>query len=375
MIDVKNFFQQLIENNIDFFAGVPDSLLKNICAYITANSPKNKHIITANEGAAVALGAGYHLATGRIPLIYMQNSGIGNAVNPLMSLADKEVYSIPMILLIGWRGEPGVKDEPQHIKQGRVTTTMLDSMEIPYFTIDDNSDYKKIIKDSVRIALVSSSPVALLVRKNAFSSFSLKSESEVESELTREHALDQILRFIPENSVIVSTTGMLSRELFELREKYNQSHRSDFLTVGSMGHTSQIAMGIALAKPERQVFCLDGDGSAIMHLGSYAIAGSLNFKNLKIIVFNNGAHDSVGGQPTIGNFLDFPKIANAVGLNSFNSVESEQQIEQIMPSFINAEHSSFLEIKIRKGARKDLGRPTSSPIQNKEIFQKFLFNK
>ena len=330
MIDVKNFYSKLQKNGIDFFAGVPDSLLKNICAYITANTPAEKNIITANEGAAVALGAGYHLATNKIPLIYMQNSGIGNAVNPLMSLADKEVYSIPMILLIGWRGEPGVKDEPQHIKQGRVSSTLLDSMEIPYKILDENSDYTIIIDESVKTAINTSAPVAILVRKGTFDSFSLKQENNEEPELTREEALEQILPFIPKDAVIVSTTGMLSRELFELRDKYQQSHQTDFLTVGSMGHTSQIALGIALAKPDKQVYCLDGDGSAIMHLGSYAVAGSIALENLKIIVFNNGAHDSVGGQPTIGRTINFPGFAEAAGLKSFGTVQTITDINNVL---------------------------------------------
>lgn len=375
MIDVKNFYNELQKNGIDFFAGVPDSLLKNICAYITANNSAEKNIITANEGAAVALGTGYHLATNKIPLIYMQNSGIGNAVNPLMSLADKEVYSIPMILLIGWRGEPGVKDEPQHIKQGRVSPALLYSMEIPYKVLDENSDYTKIVDEAVKTATNASAPVAILIRKGTFDSFSLKQENREEAELTREEALEQILPFIPKDAAIVSTTGMLSRELFELREKYNQSHQTDFLTVGSMGHTSQIALGIALAKPDKQVYCFDGDGSAIMHLGSYAVAGSLAPENLKIIVFNNGAHDSVGGQPTIGLTINFPGIAEAAGLKSFGTVKTISGINNVLSQIVKDKHTTFLEIKIKKGARKDLGRPTTTPKQNKDALKQFLNNK
>lgn len=375
MIDVKEFYNQLLSNNVDFFAGVPDSLLKNICAYITANSPAHKHVITANEGAAVALGTGYHLATGKIPLVYMQNSGIGNAVNPLLSLVDKEVYAIPMLLLIGWRGEPGVKDEPQHIKQGRVTPAMLDSMEIPYFILDKNADSEQIIQESIQRAINNSAPVALLVRKDTFSAFSLNVEETNVPELSREQALEQILPFIPNNAVIVSTTGMLSRELFELREKFKQSHQTDFLTVGSMGHTSQIALGIALARPEKQVFCFDGDGSAIMHLGSYAITASLAPKNLKIFVFNNGAHDSVGGQPTIGKTLNFPELAKAIGLNNLGTVQTINEIIQTVPQVVKDNQTAFLEIKIKKGARKDLGRPTSTPLQNKELLKEFINNK
>src|SRR5690554_2042572 len=150
MIATDQFYQNLISNGVEFFTGIPDSLLKDICAYITDNTSKKRHVIAANEGGAIALATGYHLATGKTPLVYMQNSGLGNAVNPLLSLADSEVYSIPMLLMIGWRGEPGVKDEPQHIKQGEVMTAMLDSMEIPWFVLEaSTADPAAVIRDAV----------------------------------------------------------------------------------------------------------------------------------------------------------------------------------------------------------------------------------
>ncbi len=371
MIDVKEFYNELLKNNIDFFTGVPDSLLKEICAYIALKTPKNKNIITSNEGGAISLATGYQIATKKIPMIYMQNSGIGNAVNPLMSLADKEVYSIPMLLLIGWRGEPGTKDEPQHIKQGRITQEMLNSMEIPVFILDQFSDYQKVIKNSVENAVRLSCPVAILVRKGSFSEFKIDSGKD-RFNVSREEALEEIIKYIPQNSIIVSTTGMLSRELFELREKYNQSHKTDFLTVGSMGHTSQIALGMALAKPDKNVFCFDGDGSAIMHLGNYAIAGNIGLSNFKIILFNNGAHDSVGGQPTIGHNVDFNRIVEGLNFKSFGSIKDKNEIKKLIPEFIKNDSCSFVEIKIKKGARKDLGRPTLSPIQNKELLISYI---
>jgi phosphonopyruvate decarboxylase len=277
-----------------------------------------------------------------------------------------------MILLIGWRGEPQTKDEPQHVKQGRVTPELLKSMEIPFQIMDGKSDYEEIIINSVKKAKEILAPVAILVRKNTFDSFLLNQSENNSYELSREKALEEVLQFIPKSSVIVSSTGMLSRELFELREKYKQSHKTDFLTVGSMGHTSQIALGIALGKPSKQVFCFDGDGSAIMHLGNYAITGSISPKNLKIIIFNNGAHDSVGGQPTVGQWIDFPKIADAMHIKNFGSIQTQQEIKDTLPEFINFPSIALLDIRIKKGARKDLGRPTSTPLQNKELFQTFL---
>ncbi len=372
MIKTSDFYEKLIGKGVDFFTGVPDSLLKDICAYITANTPAHKNIITANEGGAIALATGYHLASNKIPMVYMQNSGIGNAVNPLLSLADKEVYSIPMLLLIGWRGEPGVNDEPQHIKQGRVTTDMLNCMEIPWQLIDHNTDFCSVIETSVRTAIETSAPVAILVRKGTFEPFNPEQDNATAYMPTREEALGAVLKYIPKNAVIVSTTGMLSRELFELREKNNQSHETDFLTVGSMGHASQIALGIALAKTEKQVYCFDGDGSAIMHLGNYAIAGSLAPRNLKIILFNNGAHDSVGGQPTIGNKINFLDAAKSFGLKSIGTVQTTNDIEQTLPALVKSNETAFLEIKIKKGARKDLGRPTSTPKQNKDLLKTFI---
>lgn len=370
MIKTEEFYDELIQNGIGFFTGIPDSLLKDICAYITENTATDKNIIAANEGAAVAIATGYNLATNKIPLVFMQNSGIGNAINPLLSLADKEVYAIPMILLIGWRGEPNIKDEPQHIKQGRVTNNLLEAMEIPCFIIDANSSFKSILKEAVKTCKNSSNPVAILVRKNTFESFNAPSKRDYYLK-SREEALKVVLDYIPENSIIVSTTGMLSRELYELRKK-NSKHKSlDFLTVGSMGHASQIAMGIAMQKPNSTIFCLDGDGAAIMHLGAMAIIGQSKLKNFNHIIFNNGAHDSVGGQPTVAFEINFLSIATACGYqyvscNSNNCIGLESQLREIL----QFEGPTFLEIRIKKGARKDLGRPIEKPIENKLNFIK-----
>lgn len=372
MIEPKDFFNELISNNINFFTGVPDSLLKDICAYIADHSPKEKNIITANEGGAIALGAGYHLATGKVPLIYMQNSGIGNAINPLLSLADNDVYSIPMIILIGWRGEPGIKDEPQHLKQGRVTLSLLDSMEIPYLILDDASDFKRIIETSVLNCRRYSKQTAIIVRKNTFTSYKLEKKQPDNWQLTREEALSVILSNIPDNSIIVSTTGMLSRELFELREKLNKKHETDFLTVGSMGHATQIALGIALEKPQRPVYCFDGDGAALMHTGSMGIIGDMCPSNLKHILFNNGAHDSVGGQPTIGFNIDFSNIAKAFNYKFTIKCNTSEELQSNLHILNLTSGPAFMEICINKGARKDLGRPTNSPIENKISFMENL---
>jgi phosphonopyruvate decarboxylase len=372
MIKAHEFYDSLVKYGVNFFAGVPDSLLKDFCSYITLNTPPKNHIITANEGGAIALCAGYQMATGQTPLVYLQNSGIGNAINPLLSLADKEVYSIPLLLLIGWRGEPGQKDEPQHIKQGMITTNLLESITIPYFIIDSECDFDTTIRNALSLAKERSIPVALLVKKDTFEHQASIAENNNQYQISREQALELVVSEIPNNSIIVSTTGMLSRELYEFRERYNQSHDRDFLTVGSMGHTIQIALGIALAKPHVNVVCLDGDGSAIMHLGNYIVTGSLLPNNLKLILFNNGAHDSVGGQPTVGfsfNFSDFSRIA---GFKSFGVASNCEQISSLANKTVENDSCSFLEIRIKKGARNDLGRPKSKPIDNKHSLMKYI---
>ncbi|MFN8429644.1 MAG: phosphonopyruvate decarboxylase [Spirosomataceae bacterium] len=371
MISVKSFFDSLIENDVSFFTGVPDSLLKDICAYISDNTDKKNNIISNNEGGSIAIGAGYYLATGKIPLIYFQNSGLGNTINPLLSLADKEVYSIPMVLLIGWRGEPGIKDEPQHIKQGKIQNKLLDTLEIPYEIIDSNThNITQVIKRNIEIAIKSKAPVAIVVRKDSFEKYQMTQKSDKKQILSREEALSKIIELLPNESIILSTTGMLSRELFEYRVKKGEP-LTDFLTVGSMGHCSQISLGVSLFT-QKLVFCFDGDGAAIMHLGSFTIIGQNANSNFVHILFNNGAHDSVGGQPTVGLNIDFCKIALASGYKSAISLNSSEKIETLFKNIKKLDGPIFIEVIVKKGSRSNLGRPTGSPFDNKEQFIKKL---
>ena len=313
MISPKFFIDTLGSYGIDFFAGVPDSLLKNICAYIADNMDAMHNIITANEGAAVGLAAGHYLATNQPGVVYMQNSGEGNIINPLASLTDKEVYNIPVLLLIGWRGRPGVHDEPQHIKQGKVTTGLLNTMGINYDIL--SSDEEKAAKQIAKaVEAVNNNEVyALVIEKGTFEDYKLKNVEINDLTMTREEAIQTVASTLGEKDSIVSTTGMISRELFEARTQWEQGHERDFLTVGSMGHASQIALGIALEKKDRKVWCFDGDGATIMHMGSMAIVASKSPNNYVHVVFNNGAHDSVGGQPTVGLKINIPAVAEAVG--------------------------------------------------------------
>jgi len=375
MIHPEFFFNVCKKEDVDFFSGVPDSLLKNICSYIADNTPSENHIIAANEGNALAIGVGYHLSTGKVPLIYMQNSGLGNVINPLLSLADQDVYSVPLLMMIGWRGEPGVKDEPQHKKQGRVTVALLEAMEIPYkvLTADSNIEEAEVtLKAMLSIAKKENKPCALLIKKGFFEDYKFQSDILYERPLYREQAIEIIVNNLNEPDIVVSTTGVASRELFEYREKLKSGHEKDFLTVGGMGHTSQIALGIALQKKNRQIYCLDGDGSLIMHMGTLAINANMNCRNFKHIVFNNSAHDSVGGQPTVGGRMDIPSIALNVGYQWAKMVSEESEIRLALNEMANIDGPALLEIQVKKGFRENLGRPTTTPIQNKEAFMSFV---
>lgn len=373
MIRPEYFYDLLQKRGSDFFTGVPDSLLKNFCAYVTDTAPEDKHIIAANEGCALALASGYHLATGKTPVVYMQNSGLGNAVNPLLSLADSDVYSVPLVLLIGWRGMPAVHDEPQHIKQGKVTLALLDAMRIPYVvTAESEDELNKQIDYCYACTEKASAPFAFVVKKDTFAPYALKNKTSSDAEMTREDAIERIVLHSPKDAVFVSTTGMASRELFELRVKHGMSGANDFLTVGSMGHASQIALSIAMQKKDRLVICLDGDGAAIMQMGGLATIGVRKPDNMIHVVLNNGAHDSVGGQPTVGFKIDLPGIAKACGYAHTYSAADAASLEAALANALSEKKTAFIEVKIRKGARADLGRPTTSPRENKKAFMEVL---
>lgn len=376
MIRPKFFIDTLKDFGVDLFTGVPDSLLKNICAYISDNIDSRHNIITANEGAAIGLAAGHYLATNKIGVVYMQNSGEGNIINPLASLTDKAVYNIPVLLLIGWRGRPGVHDEPQHVKQGKITTSLLDTLGVSYDLLSkDEYKAKKQIEKAFAFMKETKEVYALVIEKDTFDEYKLQNVEVNDLTLTREEAIQIVASTLHQKDVIVSTTGMISRELFEARELWGQGHERDFLTVGSMGHASQIALGIALEKENINIWCFDGDGATIMQMGSMAILAVKSPKNLIHVVFNNGAHDSVGGQLTVGLIINLPAVAEAVGYQHVHSVDNKTDLVETLKSIQFKDGPVFLEIKVKKGNRKDLGRPTTTPIQNKEAFMAFLNEK
>ncbi len=374
MIRPEFFIEALRQKGIDCFAGVPDSLLKNICAYITDHFDASHNIIAANEGAAVGFAAGHYLATGQPACVYMQNSGEGNIINPLASLTDREVYNIPVLLLIGWRGRPGVHDEPQHVKQGKVTTGLLNVMGVNYEVLSKEEDKAAKQIEKAASALRNNEVFALVIEKDTFDEYKLQNVNANDLTMTREEAIQTVASALSSKDVIVSTTGMISRELFEARTAWGQGHERDFLTVGSMGHASQIALGIALEKTDRRVWCFDGDGATIMHMGSMAIVASKKPANYIHVVFNNGAHDSVGGQPTVGLAIDLPAVAKALGYSAAFSVSTIQELKSQL-SILNSKFSEgpvLIEVKVKKGNRKDLGRPTTTPIENRDALMQFL---
>ena len=370
MISTKDFYNAMLERQLDFFAGVPDSLLTNLCACIQENSPPQRSVIAANEGNAIGMACGYHLSTGKYGVVYMQNSGQGNAVNPLLSLADSDVYGIPMLLIIGWRGEPGVHDEPQHVKQGKVTLSLLETMGIPYRILDD--DYERTLDVSLADMRRESKPVAIVVRKGTFDKYGAHM-SESRYPLTREQALCCILDSLRPSDMVVSTTGKTSRELFELRVARGEDHSRDFLTVGGMGHTASIAFGMAVGT-DKNVYCIDGDGSFIMHMGGLGPIVQHAPVNFKYILNNNGAHESVGGQPTAGFSIDIEKILYGLGFETVYVAKTEEEIRTGMRALASAGKAALL-LYTRQGSRENLGRPTVSPKENKKSIMASLMNE
>lgn len=370
-MQVETFVNML---NVDFYTGVPDSLLKPLCNYLmdTYGIDSKHHMIAANEGNCTAIAAGYHLATGKVPAVYMQNSGEGNVINPLASLLNDKVYAIPMIFIVGWRGEPGVHDEPQHIYQGEVTVKLLEDMDVAAYvvtkeTIEEELDAQMQV---FRSLLAKGKDVAFVVKKGALS-FEKNVEYSNKNHMRREEIIEHIVNVSKEDPIL-STTGKASRELFEIREKNGQSHKYDFLTVGSMGHTSSIALGVVLQKPQQKIWCIDGDGAMLMHMGAMAVIGANKPSNLVHIVINNGAHETVGGLPTVASEINLVKMAEACGYPYAVRVSEFEQLDKELQAAKERRELTLIEVECAIGAREDLGRPTTTALENKENFMRYL---
>ncbi len=373
MYEASVFCQELERLGADFYVGVPDTVIKHLCNYLTLHAPHGGHIIAANEGGAIGLATGYFLATGKIPVVYMQNSGIGNAVNPLLSLADPDVFAIPMLLLIGWRGEPGIKDEPQHMKQGRVSQAMFESMDIPCGILGpDFDEAKQVLATAFDHMRSKPGPYALLVRNKCFAPVDPVEKNYAGPDMTREQAIQVIINAFDDKTAFVASTGMGPRELYELRDAAGQSHERDFLNAGAMGHASQIAAGIAQAQPGRRVVCIDGDGALFMHLGGLALIPSLGCKKLIHVVINNGVHDSVGGQPNLASSLDACSLARVCGYGQTHQVEHKSKLVDALEQCKKGPGPGFIEVLVARGFRSDLGRPKIPFAEAAQQFKTFL---
>ena len=356
MLNQKQVFEVLAQHGVTFFTGVPDSYLNGFCNYALANFPE-QNIIAANEGNAVGIASGHYFATGEIPLVYMQNSGMGNVINPLASLVDKDVYAVPMLLLIGWRGQGNTEpNHPQHKLQGEITPGLLDVMHIPYSILtDDDADFKSVIEKAAAYCRKSRQPYALIAPKGVMAASEKANNVDAVYPMSREEAIEVILDAMPADTIYSATTGRATRELFFLRERRNETKSHDFLNVGSMGHASSVSLGIAMEQPKRNVVCLDGDSACIMHMGAMTMVSKVNVPNFMHIVLNNGAHESVGGQPSAGHKLDFTKIAEACGYATVGkAVESETELIEAVNQLKNCGKASFIDCRIHKGLNSKL---------------------
>ena len=375
-MDAREFLRGLQQLGVDFYTGVPDSLLRPLNDTLYADfGLTGTHIVAANEGGAVGLAAGHYIATGKPAMVYLQNSGIGNAVNPVASLLNERVYGIPCVFVVGWRGEPGVKDEPQHAFQGLVTRQMLELLELHVFELDGDTDaqaYAEMLNQAEPM-LAAGKSVVFLVHKGGLTGGE-KPTFTGEYPLAREDALRRLLEHSGERDYYISTTGKTSREVYELRESLGQGHGHDFLTVGSMGHASMIALGMAIAKPDCVFWCLDGDGAALMHMGGLAIEAQQRRLNLIHVLLNNGAHESVGGMPVAGGRFWFAPVARAVGFESVFTAQSEGELASLIPRVRETVKAKlcFLEIMLKQGSRDNLGRPAQTPAENLRELMKTL---
>lgn len=356
MLDQRRVFDCLAKNGVTYFVGVPDSYLNGFCNYALTHMGE-RNVITANEGNAIALAAGHYFASREIPLVYMQNSGEGNAINPLASLADKNVYSVPMLLLIGWRGQANTEpNHPQHKLQGEITESILDIMNIPYTVLtDDDVQFAETIEKATKYCKETRGIYALIAPKGVMANSDKPNNADTVYPMSREEAIEIILNNMPQDTIYSATTGRATRELFFLREKRNETKVHDFLNVGSMGHASSVALGIALERPDRHVVALDGDSAAIMHMGAMTMVSKLPASNFMHIILNNGAHESVGGQPSVGHLVDFTMIAKACGYHTVGkAVENKEELIDALDKLKNCGHASFIDCRIHKGLSSKL---------------------
>lgn len=373
MIEQKTLFAALQKMGLNFFTGVPDSLLNDFCLHLVNNVPDYQHVMAANEGNAIGIATGYHLATGEIPVVYMQNSGVGNATNPLLSLTQKDVYSIPLILVIGWRGDPSITDHAQHKKQGELTPVLMKDMDIPYEILDSDETVIEKFAWAAQKAREISSPVALIAKKAILTQKEKKQEYADSTLMNREEAISAVLDVFGENAIYLATTGRATRELHEQITAHGLSHELEFLNVGAMGHLSSIGLGMAVGAPNKRIVVFDGDAAAVMHMGSLATNGRYQPQNLIHIVLNNGVNESVGGQKSSGQVIDLTSVARACKYNTVETFVSTKEELQSAVKELDAQCGlAFIDVHVRQGIRKDMPKLGINHKEAKEALMKYL---
>lgn len=375
MIRAEQLYDHLGREGISFYTGVPDSLLKNFLQYVQDHTAGEQHIITANEGLALALASGYYLQSGKLPLVYLQNSGLGNLVNPLSSLADQEMYGVPMILLIGWRGEPGIPDEPQHRKMGAITVPLLEVLRVPVFKLDQqSSDPLQIVSTAIQTAREKQNPVALLLSADIFEKVQYeKTTIPATLSLQRESVIRELIKTLSGDETVICTTGKSGREFDEQNKAAGNKIKKYFLSVGAMGHASHIALGIHLQNPSKTIL-IDGDGALLMHMGALPTISHFANKNFIHLLINNGCHESVGGQPTEAFRVDCTAIARASGYQHTFLIRNEQELNHWLQNSLSSSDTQFVEIRTNAISRPDLGRPAGDPQDWKNDFMSHLTN-
>lgn len=376
MVDQKYLFESLQKMGIIFFTGVPDSLLNDFCLYMVKNIPDRQHVMAANEGNAIGIAAGHYLATGNIPVVYMQNSGIGNATNPLLSLAHDSVYGIPMILVIGWRGDPAISDHAQHKKQGELTPVLMKDMDIPYEILDDEDTVIPKFEWAINKAKEISSPVALIAKKAILAEKEKKQVYPESNLMSREEAICSVIDAFGKDAIYLGTTGRATRELNEQLKLHGVGEGHEFHNVGSMGHVSSIGLGIALAKPEQKVVVFDGDAAVVMHMGALATNCRYKTGNLIHIVLNNGVNESVGGQPSAGYVVDLTAVADACGYRTpGHAVETKGELQNIIRNYRLGETPLFVDLHVLQGIRNDMPKLNIDHKAQKKALMEILIGK
>jgi phosphonopyruvate decarboxylase len=360
MIELKNLVELLKKEKFGPIMGVPCSVFKHFLNFII-NKKSFEHYACSSEGESLGLAAGFAMA-GKYPIIYMQNDGYGNVINPLSSL--QLMYELPALLMISWRGEPGKKDAPQHKLMGETLLGLLEIFDIPYAVVNKGNIESEIV-NAKKYMKKKQKPYALIFKKGTIENFEVKKE---ESKLNNRYDYLEILKnCLNKYDIILGTTGFTGRELFQ-----TVSCNSKFYMMGSMGCLSSMGLGLAKSYHKKTVYVLDGDGALLMKLGSLSTIGNYQPDNLIHICFDNNQYESTGGQKTTASTTNFVKLAEACNYKKAIMIDNTSHFEKIISKISLLEKPLFLHIKITSGTIENLKRPSFSPIEMKKKFMESL---